>query len=100
MLEQGEYLNQKLCRYDPSFIIALVSKKKSKTIQRNMLRNHLNEMQEVELKKRFSRSPYLKRGEALSLAKKLNLDQNTICQWFYAQRFKSKNKTRGVNQGK
>ena len=100
MLEQGDYLNQELCRYDLSFVIALVSKKKSETIQKHMLGNHLYEMQEVELKKRFNESPHLKRGEALSLAKKLNLDRNTIYKWFCAQRLKSKNKTHGVNRGK
>ena len=86
--------------YDSSFIIALVSKMKSETIQKHMLGNHLYEMQEVELKKRFNESPYIKRGERLSLAKKLNLDPNTIYKWFYTQRLKSKNKTRGVNRGK
>ena len=99
MFEQGEHLNQ-VYRYDSSFIIALVSKKKCETVQQHLLGNRFYEMQEVELKRRFNKSPRLKRGEALSLAKKLNLKPNTIYNWFYAQRLKSKNKTCGVNRGK
>ena len=100
MLEQGERLNQELYHYDASFIIALVSKKKSETVQKHMLGARFYEMQEVELKKRFNKSPRLKRGETLSLAKKLNLKPSTVYKWFYLQRLKSKNKTRGANRGK
>ena len=91
---------QLLYRYDSSFIIALVSKKKSETIQQHKLGKHFYDVQKVELKRRFNESPYLKCGEALSLAMKLNLKPNTVSQWFYKQRLKSKNKTRGVNRGK
>ena len=64
-----------------------------------MLGIHIDEMQEVELKRRFNESPCLKRGEALSLAKKLNLKPNAVLKWFFIQRLKSKNKACGVNQG-
>ena len=66
-----------------------------------MLGTHFYEMQEVELKRRFNESPsHLKRGEAISLAQKLNLKPSTIHRWFYNQRLKSRNKSCGVNQGK
>ena len=99
MTEQGEHLNEELYYFDSSFIIAPVSRKKSKTIQQHKLGTHLYEMQEVELKRRFNESPHLKSGEVLSLAKKLNLRPNTINKWFYAQRLKPRNKTCEVNGG-
>ena len=100
-MSKGEHLNQELYRYDSSFIIAFVSKKKSETIQCHMLGNHFYELQEVELKRRFNESPsHLKRGEATSLAKKLNLKPATIHQWFHKQRLKSRDKTSGVSRGK
>ena len=99
MLEQGEHLNQELYRYDSSFTIALESEKRSETIQKHMLSNHLSEMQEVELKKRFNESPYMSSSERSSLAVKLNLSPKIIYKWFYTQCLKSKNKTCGVNRG-
>ena len=99
MVEQGEHLNQELYRFDSSFIIARVSKKNSETIQQHSLGRHLYEMQEIELKKRFCESPYLKPNEASSLAKKLNMKRNTVYKWFYTQRLKSENKAFGVNRG-
>ena len=100
MLEQVQHLIQELYHFDSSFIIAVVSKKKSATVQRHMLRTPMYEMQEVELKRRFNESPHLKWGEAVSLAKKLNLKPSSISKWFSIQRLKSKNVTCGVNQGK
>ena len=65
-----------------------------------MLSTHIYEMQEVELKKRFNEGPsHLKRGEAISLAKKLNLKLSAVHKWFHKQRLKSK-ETCGVNRGK
>ena len=96
---KGEHLNQELYRYNYSFLIALVSNKKSEKVQQLLLGNRLYEMQEVELKRRFNENPHLKRGEGLSLAKKLNLKPTTIHKWFHRQRLKSKSKTYGVNRG-
>ena len=82
-----------------AIIIALLSDEKSEMIQVHRYGHRLHESQRTQLKRRFEKSIYLKRGEALSLAKKLNMKPKAVLNWFYQQRLKPKNKTNEEKQG-
>ena len=82
-----------------ALIIAILPDKDSERIKVHKSGPFLHELQTTELKRRFEKSPYLKRGETVPLAKKLNLTPKAVHDWFYQQRVKVKKKDQEKHQG-